>query len=111
MYFFLVDEVIDSVHFLFQQFTEQNPHWETDWLAEREKAYERSAEERHRLKEERNPLPPGVDQQSPLLASLNLKKQFTGYSKDTVLLKWHVARQYKKFSDIFFLNATGINKT
>jgi len=79
-----VDEVIDSLSFLFQQFTEQNPHWETDWLAEREKAFERSAEERHRLKEERNPLPPGVDQQSPLLASLNLK-QFTGYSKDTAL--------------------------
>jgi len=79
-----VDEVIDSFPFLFQQFTEQNPHWETDWLAEREKAFERSAEERHRLKEERNPLPPGVDQQSPLLASLNLK-QFTGYSKDTAL--------------------------
>jgi hypothetical protein len=70
--------------FLFQRFTEQNPHWETDWLAERETAYERSAEERHRLKEEHNPLPPGVDQQSPLLAPLNIK-QFTGYSKDTVL--------------------------
>ena len=79
-----MDEVIASFPFLFQRFTEQNPHWETDWLAEREKAYERSAEERHRLKEEHNPLPPGVDQQSPLLASLNLK-QFTGYSKDTVL--------------------------
>lgn len=68
----------------YSRFTEQNPHWETDWLAERETAYERSAEERHRLKEEHNPLPPGVDQQSPLLAPLNIK-QFTGYSKDTVL--------------------------
>lgn len=23
-----------------QEFTHQNPHWETDWLADREKAYE-----------------------------------------------------------------------
>lgn len=70
--------------FSFQQFTEQNPHWETDWLADREKAYERCSEERHRLKEEQGPLPPGIEQPAPSLPPSDTKL-FTGSSKDGFL--------------------------
>ncbi|XP_069674075.1 serine/arginine repetitive matrix protein 2-like isoform X2 [Periplaneta americana] len=45
----------------YAQFTEQNPHWETDWLTGRERAYERCSEARHRVKEEQDTLPPGME--------------------------------------------------
>ncbi|GLH15840.1 Uncharacterized protein GBIM_20259 [Gryllus bimaculatus] len=32
----------------YASFTEQNPHWETDWLADRERAYERRSEDQRR---------------------------------------------------------------
>lgn len=53
-------------------------------MADREKAYERCSEERHRLKEEQDLLPPGVDQPSPSLPPSDTKL-FTGYSKDEFL--------------------------
>lgn len=38
--------------FYFQKFSEQNPHWETDWMADREKAYEKCAEQRRKQRDE-----------------------------------------------------------
>ncbi|KAK6634031.1 hypothetical protein RUM44_004638 [Polyplax serrata] len=36
----------------YSSFSEQNPHWETDWMANREKAYEKCAELKRRQRDE-----------------------------------------------------------
>lgn len=50
---FLASTQISKCLFIVHQnFTEQNPHWETDWMAEREKAYEKCSEQRRRQRDE-----------------------------------------------------------
>ncbi|KAJ9579570.1 hypothetical protein L9F63_004755, partial [Diploptera punctata] len=84
----------------YAKFTEQNPHWETDWLADRERAYERCAEERRRMKSEKEAMTSEMEQASSsgkhlLEYPLNIKPE-AKEEKPEVKAKKKIKEQHKK---------------
>ncbi|PSN44338.1 hypothetical protein C0J52_11112 [Blattella germanica] len=83
----------------YSKFTEQNPHWETDWIADRQRAYEQYSEKLLRVKEENKQLPPVVEQTlvpSLLVYGKNIKPEQKEDKYEPKLKKMKSKEQRKK---------------